>query len=51
LELERLQALAAVNPNIRVAEVTHMQAQSRDVRSHLLGAQLRLDAIRIGVVT
>ena len=51
VELERLRALAAVNPNIRAQEVTMLEKHAQDVGSHLLGAQLRLDAIRVGIVT
>jgi ATP-dependent helicase HepA len=51
LELERLRALAAVNPNIRAEEIEHMESQAAMVHSHLAAAQLRLDAIRVGLVT
>ncbi|MFT5173754.1 MAG: ATP-dependent helicase HepA [Gammaproteobacteria bacterium] len=51
VELERLRALAAVNPNIRVQEVMLLEKHAQDVGSHLQGAQLRLDAIRVGIVT
>lgn len=50
-EIERLQALADVNPNIRQQEIDHLV----DLRVHLteaLGsAQLQLDAIRIALTT
>ena len=51
LEIDRLRALAQVNPNIRAEEITHLQAHAKSVCSHLRGAQLRLDAIRVGIVT
>jgi ATP-dependent helicase HepA len=51
LELERLRALADVNPNIRAEEITHLQEDAQNVRSYLAGAQLRLDAVRVGIVT
>jgi len=51
VELERLRALAQVNPNIRQQEITHLETQAHEVNEHLAGAQLRLDAVRVGIVT
>lgn len=51
VELERLRALAQVNPNIRQQEIVHLEEQAQEVNEHLAGAQLRLDAVRVGIVT
>jgi ATP-dependent helicase HepA len=51
VELERMRALAQVNPNIRQQEITHLEEQAQQVNEHLAGAQLRLDAVRVGIVT
>ncbi|WP_298443592.1 RNA polymerase-associated protein RapA [uncultured Ferrimonas sp.] len=50
-ELERLQALKAVNPNIRDAELDALREQMNMVKAHLARAQIQLDAIRLIVVT
>lgn len=50
-ELERLQALAQVNPNIRQEEIEHLINQ-RDLITTAIGdAQLQLDAIRVALTT
>lgn len=49
-ELQRLQALAEVNPNIRADEIDHIQRTTTDMRQHLEAAQLRLDALRVAMV-
>ncbi|MBU2710329.1 RNA polymerase-associated protein RapA [Zooshikella harenae] len=46
-ELERLQALKEVNPNIREEEITHLQQTIASGLSGLSQAQLRLDAVRV----
>jgi ATP-dependent helicase HepA len=51
IELERLQALAAVNPNIRPQEVQYLQEAAERLHGFIHSAQLRLDAIRVVVVT
>jgi ATP-dependent helicase HepA len=51
IELERLQALAAVNPNIRAQEVQYLQEAAERLHGFIHSAQLRLDAIRVVVVT
>jgi len=51
VEWERLQALAEVNPNIRSGEIQHVKEMAGQLESHLSGAQLRLDAIRVAMVT
>ena len=49
-ELERLEALKAVNPNIREDELTALENQREQVLSNLHEANWRLDAIRLVVV-
>jgi ATP-dependent helicase HepA len=51
IELQRLQALAAVNPNIRAAEIQHLEGMTERLQGYIEGAQLRLDAIRVAMVT
>ena len=50
VERERLRALAEVNPNIRPEEIRHVEGLAEQLESHLAGAQLRLDAIRVAMV-
>lgn len=50
-ELERLQALAKVNPNIRGEELVHQQSQKDGLDAYLSEATLNLDAVRIALVT
>lgn len=50
-ELQRLQALSEVNPNIRQEELESLQAHSAEMLSALEGASLKMDAIRVAVVT
>ena len=50
-EVERLQALAKVNPNIRDAEIQQAQAALADVQQLLAGAKLQLDAVRVVLIT
>lgn len=50
-ELSRLTALAKVNPNIRQEEIQHLQNLKDASMQYLQSAQLRLDAIRVAVVT
>jgi ATP-dependent helicase HepA len=49
-ELNRLQALAKVNPNIRQEEIDHLQTSSKKLQQFLQGAQLKLDALRVAMV-
>ncbi len=51
IELDRIQALAAVNPNIREEEVRFVRETTERLEHHLSNAQLRLDAIRVAMVT
>ena len=50
-ELQRLTALAKVNPNIRAEEIEHLQAQGRQLQEYLASAKLQLDALRVIVAT
>ncbi len=50
-ELQRLKALAAVNPNIRQEEVQYLQDTAVNLQRYLQGAQLKLDAVRVALVT
>ncbi|MCK5902853.1 MAG: RNA polymerase-associated protein RapA [Cocleimonas sp.] len=49
-DLERLRALAAVNPNIRQEEIEQLEQNVKGLKKHLSKAQLRLDAIRLAFV-
>ena len=50
-DLERLKALAKVNPNIRKEEITQLEANNQAVVEYLANAQLKLDSIRVALVT
>ena len=50
-ELQRLKALAAVNPNIRQEEVAYLQQTTVSLQRYLQSAQLKLDAVRVALVT
>jgi ATP-dependent helicase HepA len=50
-ELQRMQALAEVNPNIRAEEVAYLQQTAESLDGYLRGAQLKLDAVRVALVT
>jgi ATP-dependent helicase HepA len=50
-ELERMQALARVNPNIRQEEIDHIETESSQLQDYLEAAQFRLEALRVAVVT
>lgn len=49
--LERIQALAKVNANIREEEIEYLKQTKTDLNTYLQGAKLKLDAIRIALVT
>jgi len=51
LELERLEALKAVNPNIRDEELEHIREQMNELNGYLDGCLLQLDAIRLVLVS
>jgi len=50
-ELSRLQALSAVNPNIRQDEMDALESNREQVLANLDEAGWRLDALRLIVVT
>jgi ATP-dependent helicase HepA len=50
-ELHRLSALAAVNPNIRQEEIDYLKETIVNLQTYLQGAQLKLDAVRVALVT
>lgn len=51
LELSRLEALKAVNPNIRDEELDIIEEERRQLMTNINQASWRLDAIRLVVVT
>lgn len=50
-ELERLQALKAVNPNIRDEEIEAIDAQVKELNGYISQAQYQLDSLRMIVVS
>jgi ATP-dependent helicase HepA len=50
-EINRLQALRRVNPNVRDEEITHLDQQLAAGMSALDTASLRLDALRVLIIT
>ncbi|WP_076412011.1 RNA polymerase-associated protein RapA [Shewanella sp. UCD-KL12] len=50
-ELERLEALKAVNPNIRDEELTHLKEQMTELNGYLDDSLLQLDAVRLVLVS
>ncbi|QLE87027.1 RNA polymerase-associated protein RapA [Shewanella sp. Scap07] len=50
-ELERLEALKAVNPNIRDEELSHLTEQMAELNGYIDNCQLQLDAIRLVLVS
>jgi len=46
-EIDRLRALAAVNPNVREDEVRAAEAQREALKEHLGRARLRVDSVRV----
>ena len=51
VELERLQALQKINPNVRDEELAFIEKQTAELTTHINNAQLKLDAVRFIVVT
>ena len=47
IELQRLTALAEVNPNIRQDEIEHLQSSTESLAHYLENAQLKLDSLRV----
>ncbi|MEY3219964.1 MAG: hypothetical protein RIT27_1321 [Pseudomonadota bacterium] len=50
-EIERLQELKSINPNVRQDEIDFLFQQREQLSEHLQSTQLRLDAIRVMVST
>jgi ATP-dependent helicase HepA len=50
-EVDRLKALAQVNPNVRTREIEFMELQREALTAALDAATLRLDALRVLVAT
>ena len=50
-ELKRLQALAEVNPNIRQEEIDYLVAETTELEHHLDSTHLKLEALRVAVIT
>jgi len=50
-DIERLRALAEVNPNIRKEEIETLEGNATALASYLEQARLKLDSIRVGLVT
>ncbi len=50
-ELDRLQALKAVNPNIRDDELELIESQIQDLTGYISKAQVQLDSLRLIVVS
>ena len=50
-EMERLQYLQSVNPNVRDSEISHISELTDELAGYLDGARLRLDAMHVIVTT
>ncbi|MEA2094120.1 MAG: hypothetical protein U9P11_06120, partial [Pseudomonadota bacterium] len=50
-EINRLQALARINPNVRAEEIRFLELQREALTAALESTSLRLDALRVIVVT
>ncbi|MEE9328019.1 MAG: RNA polymerase-associated protein RapA [Cocleimonas sp.] len=50
-DIERLKALAEVNPNIREQEVEQLEDNAASLASYFTNSQLKLDAIRVAFVS
>ena len=50
-ELQRLRALAEVNPNIRQDEIDHLVAETDELQHYLASTHLKLEALRVAVIT
>jgi ATP-dependent helicase HepA len=50
-ELERLQALKTVNPNIRDEELESIESQIKELTGYIQSAQIQLDSLRLIVVS
>ena len=50
-ELQRLRALAEINPNIRQEEIKHLSDETVNLQHYLDSAHIKLEAVRVAVVT
>jgi ATP-dependent helicase HepA len=50
-ELKRLRALAEINPNIRQEEIEHLAEETAQLEHYLDTAHLKLEAVRVAVIT
>ncbi|RKZ96920.1 MAG: RNA polymerase-associated protein RapA, partial [Gammaproteobacteria bacterium] len=50
-EQERLTALAKVNSNIRIEEITYIEQTQQSLTQYLQSAQLSLNAVRVAIIT
>ena len=50
-ELQRLRALAEVNPNIRQEEIDQLVAETSEMQHYLDSTHIKLEALRVAVVT
>jgi len=50
-ELQRLRALAELNPNIRQEEIDYLLAETSELQHYLASTRIRLEALRVAVVT
>ena len=50
-ELQRLRALAEVNPNVRQEEIDYLVAETSELEHYLNATHIRLEAVRVAVVT
>jgi ATP-dependent helicase HepA len=50
-ELQRLKALAEVNPNIRQEEIDHLVEETDELQHYLASTHLKLEALRLTVIT
>lgn len=50
-DIERLEALRAVNPLVREEEIAHLAGQRQQLSEYLQKARLKLDAIRVIIVS
>ncbi len=50
-ELQRLQALAEVNPNIRQEEIDYLLAETSELQHYLGLSHIKLEALRLAVIT
>ena len=50
-ELQRLRALAEVNPNIRQEEIDYLADETSELHHYLQSSHIKLEAVRVAVVT